>query len=471
MLLQGHFEINAPRAQVWNQITNPGLMAACIPGCESIEQIDATTYQAIVAIGVGVVKAKFNLLIEVTEENPLHEVRSRTSGLEGKRTSTLNAENRVWLAELDNGHTRVDYESEVSITGRLGKFGLGIMRKHVEKMSGQFATNFEQGILNEAAPADQLSVKSAIERDHTLTSAPAVEAENEPVQNTVSKSTSENQSAILWPTTIAQTVEILCSVAGSHPLAGGATLIAMRNAGLVDVKRYVSLERVEGLQGITTQTDGSVRIGAMTRHCDTAASKILMGNLAVLRQAAGSIASMPVRNMGTMGGSLANADPAADYLAALTCIDAKVEIAGPDGTRTIAIDELISDWYETTIGHGEIITTVVLPAPCPAYSSYRKVARVSGDFAVASCAISVNAEDCVRIAIGGCGPYPIRQRTAELFLSEQIVTDSEINDFSSQLASLADPVDDVRGSAVYRRNLIPQLVHNAFAGLQQNEAA
>ena len=469
MLLQGNFEINAARALVWQQISNPALMAACIPGCESIEQIDAVTYQAVVAVGVGVVKAKFNLQIEVIEETPPKQVLSRTRGLEGKRTSTLNAENRVWLTELEDGKTRVHYESEVSITGRLGKFGLGIMRKHVDKMSAQFAHNFEQGILQAADHSSQLCGVTTTAEDTTDNEKTDVAAVPRMARESNQKPASKG--AILWPTSIAQTVDILNSIDGSYPLAGGATLIAMRNAGLVDVKQYVSLEHVEDLQGIATLADGSIRIGAMTRHRETAASEVLSGNLGVLRQAAGSIASMPVRNMGTMGGSLANADPAADYLAALTCVDARVEISGTLGTREISINELISDWYETTIGHGEIITAVLLPAPLEAYSSYRKVARVSGDFAVASCGISIDGEKCVRIAIGGCGPYPIRQKSAELYLQEQSVTDSDIRGLSNQLVKLADPVDDVRGSATYRRNLIPQLVRNAFAGLQASGVA
>jgi len=465
MHLNGNFKVNATPQQVWQKITNPGLMAACIPGCESIEQIDAATYQAVVAVGVGVVKAKFNLLVEVVEENPPFEVLSKTSGLEGGRTSTLTAENRVWLTELDDG-TRVDYESEVSITGRLGKFGLGIMRKHVEKMSAKFAVNFQSGILEQGSPAEFSAIDEKVESENLATTSGQAYA-----QNTVEDSTNTSvstQNALLWPKTVDEAVAVLSNTSGSQPLAGGATLIAMRNAGLINVKQYVSLERVDGIQGITIQPDGSIRIGAMTRHRDTAACENLTGNLVVLRQAAGSIASMPVRNMGTMGGSLANADPAADYLAALTCLDASVEIVGPRGTRSIGINEFITDWYETVLGHGEIITAVILPPSCDGYSSYRKVARVSGDYAVASCAISTSAEKTIRIAIGGCGPSPIRLKHAEFSLGRGNFSDNEIDSYSGQLIRLADPVDDVRGSAEYRRNLIPQLVRDAFAGLEKN---
>ena len=283
----------------------------------------------------------------------------------------------------------------------------------------------------------------------------------------------KSRGMLLFPESIDEAVDMLAGEPASFPLAGGATLIAMRNAGLVAVNRYVSLERIGDIQGISVLDKGSIRVGAMTRHRETASSDTLTGSLRVLREAAGSIANMPVRNMGTMGGSLAHADPAADYLAALTSIDARVVIAGPAGERTIDIGDLIVDWYETCLEPGELITSILLPAPMPGYSSYRKVARVSGDYAVASCAISIgnNGSGRVGIAIGGCGPAPVRVRDAEPLLSSGLVNQEDVDALCAALVARADPVDDVRGSAEYRRNLIPRLVGSAIAGIQQAEVA
>ena len=261
---------------------------------------------------------------------------------------------------------------------------------------------------------------------------------------------------------------MLVEQAASFPLAGGATLVAMKNAGLVQVSTFISLERIENLTGISQNSDGSIRIGAMTRHCETAASEILSGTLSVVREAAQSIANVPVRNMGTMGGSLANADPAADYLAALICVDAQVELAGPNGERTVDINDFLVDWYETALEHGEIIKAILLPPPSNGYSAYQKVARVSGDFAVASCAISVNSEssgDVISLAVGGCGPFPLRDRNAEQQLLGQQSDPQAVDKFSQKLVDIADPVDDVRGSAEYRLQLIPQLVQHAISNI------
>jgi carbon monoxide dehydrogenase subunit G len=143
MKLEGNFVVHAARDVVWEKIRNPGLMGACIPGCEAIEQIDAMSYRAIVGVKVGPIKARFNLVIEVTQEEPPSVVRSRTRGEEGTRASVVSSENLLVLSETGPSETRVDYSAEVSMTGRLGKYGLGIMQKKVEALSLVFAENFQ----------------------------------------------------------------------------------------------------------------------------------------------------------------------------------------------------------------------------------------------------------------------------------------------------------------------------------------
>ena len=267
-------------------------------------------------------------------------------------------------------------------------------------------------------------------------------------------------------------VRLLMDEVDSFPLAGGATLVAMRNAGLVKVEKYICLERIEKLHGISVQEDGRIRIGAMTRHYEVADSTVLTGNLAVIRQAAAAIANMPVRNMGTMGGALAHADPAADYLAALAVVDAEIELFGSRGARTVGIGEWILNWYETCLNSDELIKAIYLPAPAESYSSYRKMARVSGDYAVATCAISVEAHhQQVRIAIGGCGPAPLRDPDHEFVLRGESLIDDELQNLVKNLITRADPIDDVRGSAEHRIRLIPRLAQDAVTGLLEAHAS
>ncbi len=147
MLVEGKFSVAAPRAAVWAAITDPTLMVACIPGCEQIETIDPTHYKATLAVEVGPIKARFNLVVEVTRETPPESVASITRGEEGTRASMLSAENLVALAEVAPAETEVSYRSEVSITGRLGRFGLGIMKKKAETLGAQFAERFRAKLL------------------------------------------------------------------------------------------------------------------------------------------------------------------------------------------------------------------------------------------------------------------------------------------------------------------------------------
>lgn len=280
-------------------------------------------------------------------------------------------------------------------------------------------------------------------------------------------------SIVLVPKSVEDAVAMLAEHAEAMPLSGGATLIAMRNAGLVDPPYLVSLDAVPELRGIKRTGTGGIRIGAMTRHCETAACEELTGSLLVLRRAAGMIANRVVRNMGTIGGSVGNADPAADYLPALSCCDAVLEVAGPDGRREVSIHDYVEDWYETALEEGEIITAITLPAPYAASSTYRKIARVSGDYATASCAMALEEDGKgLRAAIGACGPGPLRDRDAEAALRGRLDDPAAVLEFAASLAALADPVDDVRGSTEYRLNLIPRLITSVLSEITtQTEVA
>lgn len=151
MLMEGRFEVTAPRERVWRSITDPGLMVACIPGCEAIELIDSRSYRAKVLVVVGPIKARFNLIVEVKDESPPESVTSATRGEEGTRASVLYADNRVALAELAPDRTEVHYRSDVTVTGRLAKFGLGMMKKKLDALGAQFAERFRERLADAAA--------------------------------------------------------------------------------------------------------------------------------------------------------------------------------------------------------------------------------------------------------------------------------------------------------------------------------
>ena len=275
------------------------------------------------------------------------------------------------------------------------------------------------------------------------------------------------------PTSIAEALSLLSEHDGARCLAGGATLVAMMNAGLIEPAQLISLADLSELSGICALNDGSVRIGAMTRHAETAQSRAFKGGQKVLAEAAGKIANVPIRNMGTIGGSLAFADPAADYLPALATLDAVIETASKRGKRTLALTEFIVDWYTTALEPDEIITSVLVPPVSESsIGVFEKLERTGGDYAIASvaCILLVDDDVCTeaRVAIGACAPGPIRRQAAERLLEGPSLTDDKVRVAGKILANACDPVDDVRGSAEYRRLVVPRLVAKAITAARSD---
>ncbi|MEO6270210.1 MAG: FAD binding domain-containing protein [Lautropia sp.] len=263
------------------------------------------------------------------------------------------------------------------------------------------------------------------------------------------------------PATVAEAVSLLAGDPEAKPIAGGATLVAMMNAQVLEPAALVSLAGIEEIRGITTASDGRLRIGAFTRHRETAASGLLSGTAAAVRDAASKIANATVRNMGTIGGSIAFADPGLDYPPALVAAAAEVEIASVKGRRTVAARNFFVDWYTTALAPGELVTAVLLPrTDSGAAGVYIKHARVSGDYAIASVAACRLPDGRLSVAVGGCGPTPLADDEANRLLQDNR-SETAIEAAGAILVSLADPLDDVRGSADYRRLLIPRLLLRA----------
>lgn len=233
-------------------------------------------------------------------------------------------------------------------------------------------------------------------------------------------------------------------------LAGGQSLVAMMNLGLVAPARLVSLRRVAGLHGIAMQPDGGVRIGAMTTHAELAALRATAPGPALLAQAARVVAYPAVRAQGTIGGSVAHADPAADYPVALTAADASVEVASRSGSSRIRAREFFLGLFETALKPGQIVTAIHVPAgPAGGRSKYEKLSLVAGDFAILAVAAIVTRS--AEVAIGGCGTTPVHLHAPDL-------SDGALLAAARDLAEHSDPPSDHRASAEYRRRVLPELM-------------
>ncbi len=138
MKIEKSFTVAAARAAVWQFITSPEAVAACIPGCEQVEDTGENTYQAVIRVKIGMIKARFKVDIETLEESPPEFARYLTRGFEGGKASRLKAESKLVLTALDEATTEVTYSSEISLLGRLGKFSQGMMNKVADSIGENF---------------------------------------------------------------------------------------------------------------------------------------------------------------------------------------------------------------------------------------------------------------------------------------------------------------------------------------------
>lgn len=273
------------------------------------------------------------------------------------------------------------------------------------------------------------------------------------------------------PETVAEAVSLLTATPGARCLAGGAVVVALMNANVIQPEMLVSLRRITGLAGISeTLTD--VSIGPMTSHTAVAADERLTGAMAVVRSAASQIAHPPIRNMATIGGSICTADPDADLPGALVAAAAEVEITGPTGPRTIPVEDVFTGRYQTSLAHDEILTAITIPRGLAgAVGLHLKFSRVDGDYPVVSISLvlAMTGATCsyARVAVGSCGPTPIRVASADAALIGTTLDSTDIAAAGAILVDAASPIDDVRGSADYRRTLIPRLLGRAVSRAQE----
>lgn len=142
MKIDNQFEVAAPQAEAWAALIDPARVARCIPGCVEVAVLSPTAYKATMLVEVGVIKTRFKLDIAVTRTAPLAELNATIKGEEGSRASTVRADVALRLAALDADRTSVEFSAEVIVAGRLGKFGLGMMKKKADTVGAQFAESF-----------------------------------------------------------------------------------------------------------------------------------------------------------------------------------------------------------------------------------------------------------------------------------------------------------------------------------------
>ena len=269
------------------------------------------------------------------------------------------------------------------------------------------------------------------------------------------------------PDSIDAAVALLASHAGeARLLSGGQSLVPMLNFRLLAPTALIDLARIPNLAYVRHE-NGTVAIGAMTRQRHVENSDLVAQQLPLLREALGWVGHLPTRSRGTIGGSLANADPSAELPMALLALDGSVVAAGPGGRRTIAATDLFNSMFSTHLASDEILIEVRIPAMVPGSGfAIEEHARRKGDFAIVGVAVVVQHEGdrCLRARIAACGvgSVAVRLSGAEQILERNGLGPAAINAAAASAAAEIDPLTDPNSSADYRRHLTGVLLGRAL---------
>jgi len=269
------------------------------------------------------------------------------------------------------------------------------------------------------------------------------------------------------PTSLDDAVALLQRYGGDAKiLAGGQSLMPLLNFRLSRPAALVDLNRIASLAYIREE-NGQVRLGAMTRQRTIEFSPVVARRLPLLSEATKWVGHLPIRTRGTIGGSIAHADPSAEYPAVLTALEGEVVASGPKGERVVKAKDLFLTYLTTSLESDEVLSEIRLPVmPVDAGFALEEFARRHGDFAIVAIAAMVvpDATRCkqARLATAGAGPVPVRLRAAEEILERDGVTDAAIDAAARRAAELVSPDSDIHASADYRRHLTMVLTRRAL---------
>jgi len=268
---------------------------------------------------------------------------------------------------------------------------------------------------------------------------------------------------------VADARRLLTAHPGAKLIAGGHSLIPLLKLRLAAPAAVVDISRIAELKQLKAE-DGGLRIGALATHAEIAASELVQSTCPVLAEAAGRIGDPAVRNRGTIGGSLAHADPGADLPTVLTALDARVIVEGDGPARPVPVDSFFQGLMSTALGPSDLLTAVWVPAMGGGRgAAYEKFPHPASRYAVIGAAAWVEARSGssvhARVAVGGLVPKPTRLRSVEAALEGKTLS----ADLASKAAASAagdlgaDVIGDIFASADYRRGVVATYVQRAVA--------
>jgi carbon-monoxide dehydrogenase medium subunit len=251
-------------------------------------------------------------------------------------------------------------------------------------------------------------------------------------------------------------------------IAGGTALIIWMRQRLLNPKIVISLAKVPNLTSVSFDNVEGLRIGAAACHRDIELAPDVRRHYPLLHETFRKVAQPRIRNMGTIGGNLCQGDPLTDPGASLLALDAQVTVTGSEGKRTLPLEDFFVDYYETALQPGEILTEVHVPPPKKAirWGHIKFTPRSLEDFATVGVALAIETEDnlCrdIRLALNSAGPKIFRAKKAEEVIRGHRVTEKLMADAAEIASTEAEPIDDIRGSAEYKREMVKVMVRRAI---------
>ena len=264
---------------------------------------------------------------------------------------------------------------------------------------------------------------------------------------------------------LAEAAEALrAGAGGSRVIAGGQSLLPMMNLGLVEVEALIDISHVSDARGVVSD-DGYLRIGALTRHRELERDETVRTRQPLLASAVRRVGSSRVRNRGTLGGSLAHSDPAAELPLAMTALGATYDVTNGRETRSVPVEEFHVTYFTTALGEDELIEAVRVPALGPRWGwGFVEVSRRPGDFAIVAAAalVRLGGSEIVesRVVLGGVSERPVR-----LAAVESSLTGARAEDLEERIGPIegVEPMSDTSASGEHRKHLSRVLAIRALA--------
>jgi CO/xanthine dehydrogenase FAD-binding subunit len=271
------------------------------------------------------------------------------------------------------------------------------------------------------------------------------------------------------PEALSGALELLDALADCRPIAGGTDLLLFLRDGTIRARHLVDVTGIEEMRRISLE-DGEICIGAATLLSEVASSELVAELAPALAEAVSQIGSVQTRNQGTIGGNICNASPAADSAPPLLVLDARIDVSSKAGGKTIPVGELFAGPKLNSLGRGELVTAIRIPEPPEGSgASFQKLGRRRGStLSVVNAAAYVELDggrcSAARLALGAIAATPIRVAPAEGLLVGRKPIEAVVEAAASACRECVSPVDDIRGSAVYRRDMSAVLMRRAIKG-------